>query len=151
MDDELPDGPALLPDGARHKKTLLLLAYAECGNLTQAAKEADVSRRTHYKWLETDPQYVLQFADAQEAAIDVLEAEARRRAIGGAAPEKGKVRGSDLLMIFLLKGLRPWKYRDNAKPDAETAEAGVAMGWEQQQALADLADEVLAERERTGS
>lgn len=38
-----------------------------------------------------------------EEAADVLEAEARRRATVG---------GSDVLLIFLLKGARPEKYRD---------------------------------------
>lgn len=147
--DEL-DG--LGPDAV--KKGALLAHYAEVGNLTQAAKLAGISRQRHYEWVKADPVYALKFADAQESAADALEAEARRRAVGGydRDDDKGKVRGSDLLLIFLLKGARPWKYRDNAKPDAEAngADAPV-LGWEQQQALSDLADAVLEEREQQPS
>lgn len=157
---EQQDGDAapLGPDAI--KKAKLLTAYASCGVLTQACQEVGITRRTHYWWLESDPAYVLRYQDAQEAAIDVLEAEARRRALGVAqlvqgmggedAPKAKAPRGSDLLLIFLLKGARPWKYRDNAKPDAEAQDAGV-LGWEQQQALSDLADEVMAEREHEPS
>ena len=142
------DGAAQLPDAHALKRAAFLAEYARCGTVTEAAERVGISRRSHYHWLEKDEDYAAKFQDAHEAAIDVLEAEARRRAIGGGdAPGKGKVRGSDLLLIFLLKGARPWKYRDNAKPDAEAQDAGV-LGWEQQQALRDLADEVMAERER---
>ena len=146
--DEGMDGGAALPEPARHKKNALLIAFGESGNLTEACKIASVGRRTHYDWLANDPEYVLQFADAQESAADYLEKVARDRATGGQDAEemKGKTRGSDLLLIFLLKGLRPWKYRDNAKPDAEVSTSGVLeMGWEQKLALADLADAAEAE------
>ena len=58
---------------------------------------------------------------AREEAADTLEAEARRRAIEGVEEpvfHKGERVGtvrkhSDLLLIFLLKGARPQKFRDN--------------------------------------
>ena len=58
---------------------------------------------------------------AREEAADTLEAEARRRAIEGVEEpvfHKGQRVGtvrkySDLLLIFLLKGVRPQKFRDN--------------------------------------
>lgn len=135
------DGGAALPSGTRHKKNRLLLAFAEHGNLTRACKDADITRRTHYNWLADDPEYVLQYADAQEAAADALEEVARDRAIGGKPRESNVTHGSDLLIIFLLKGLRPMKYRDNAKPDAEAqGVGGLELGWEQKLALADIAD-----------
>ena len=58
---------------------------------------------------------------AREGAADTLEAEARRRAIEGVEEpvfHKGEQVGtlrkySDVLLIFLLKGARPERYRDN--------------------------------------
>jgi hypothetical protein len=40
-----------------------------------------------------------------ESGTDLLEDEARRRALAG----------SDLLLMFTLKSRRPWKFRDNSK------------------------------------
>ena len=61
---------------------------------------------------------------AQECAADVLEAEACRRAVEGVEKPVGWYKGepggyvreySDILTIFLLKGLRPEKYRDRVE------------------------------------
>lgn len=84
------------------KKQKFLEAYAELGTITHAATAAGIDRRTHYDWLESDQDYALAFADAENAAVDMLEGEARRRAFAG----------SDTLVIFLLKGMRPEKYAD---------------------------------------
>lgn len=64
--------------------------------------------------------YAAAFADAQDDAADSLEAEATRRArLGVSEPiyQGGKLVGykrnfSDTLLIFLLKGLRPEKFKD---------------------------------------
>lgn len=48
--------------------------------------------------------------DAAEAGIDLLEDEARRRAMGG----------SDLLLIFLLRNRRPAVYRPSNTPQLES-------------------------------
>ena len=101
------------------------------GNITHAAKAADVTRRRHYTWLE-DPEYRAAFEVAHEEAIDGLELEARRRAIQGVRrlkfdkdgkplrdPDTGKPYEeriySDALMIFLLKAARPGVYRDRVE------------------------------------
>jgi hypothetical protein len=80
-----------------------LTAYALCGNLTHAAELVGLTRQCHYLWSGEDPGYVEAFKTAQEESVERLEEEARRRAMAG----------SDLLLIFLLKSLRPAKYRDN--------------------------------------
>jgi hypothetical protein len=105
---------------ARVKKPVFLAAYAETGTITAAAKLANISRHTHYDWMKADEEYRVAFADAEEKAIDALEQEARRRAIVGTEEpvyHQGKVVGmirkySDTLLIFLLKGNRPGKYRE---------------------------------------
>ena len=98
-----------------------LAAYRETGNITRAALMAKVSRGRHYDWLEQGKAYSEAFEDAQEHAVETLEEEARRRAMFGVEQPvfyKGEVCGSvrkysDVLLIFLLKGLRPEVYREN--------------------------------------
>jgi len=126
------------------KKAAVLTGFAEHGNITRACREAGVGRRTHYDWLAKDPVYVLQFADAAEEAADGLEEWLRDRAMGRPVPE-GRTKGDPILGMFLLKGMRPAKYRDNAKPDAEGAGTPEA-GWEERSTLAEHAKAVLRER-----
>lgn len=107
------------------------MAFAECGNVTQAAKIAAIPRTMHYDWLQKDARYAAAFADAQEQAADHLEQEARRRAVQGTrepiyyqGERVGFVRRySDTLLIFLLKGARPEKYREVVK-NVHTGEDG---------------------------
>ena len=109
------------------KKFAFLKAFSESGNVLQACKSAEVGRTSHYNWLHSDPDYVVAFEVAKQDAIDVLEAEAQRRAVDGmreyqyhcgkpVVDQDGnhvyKQTYSDLLLIFLLKGLRPEKYRE---------------------------------------
>lgn len=127
MDDDESDRPAsaaveALPNGIRQpKRRAFLAAYAEVGNISEAARIAGVNRLSHYDWLQ-DERYAVVFAQAHEIAIDHLEREARRRAVEGVVEPvfwKGEAVGSvrkysDTLLIFLMKGARPDKYRDNA-------------------------------------
>ena len=87
---------------AQAKKALFLVEFAKRGNITRAAKAAEVPRRTVYEWLKRDAVFAVAYADAEQAGIDALEEEAHRRAIDG----------SDTLLIFLLKAARPSKYRE---------------------------------------
>lgn len=111
---------------AQPKRKAFLAAYAQTGNISVAAKIANVGRRDHYRWLD-DARYEKAFNDAHEEACDRLEAEARRRAVQGVEePVYGKLPGkatgtgqvgtirkfSDTLLIFLLKGARPEIYRE---------------------------------------
>jgi len=107
------------------KRESFLAAYALCGNITHAAQAADCHRNSHYQWLEKDEDgsYAAAFDSAQEGAIERLESEARRRAERGVAEPvyyKGEVVGtvqkySDVLLIFLLKSMRPGRYRDRVE------------------------------------
>lgn len=110
------------------RKRAFLAAFSECGNLTKAGRLAQVDRRMHYVWMK-DPEYAEAFREAEEVAIENLEAEARRRAVEGLRKKKFNSKGepiidpetgeqytehdySDTLLIFLLKGARPEKYRE---------------------------------------
>lgn len=124
------------------KQAAFLAAYAKTGNITQAAKLAKVDRSDHYGWLKSEA-YERKFADAHEEACELLEVEARRRAVEGVKkpviyqgeicyqkvwnPETKEwhVRNtpltireySDTLLIFLMKGAMPDKYRENIKTE----------------------------------
>ena len=115
------------------KKRRFLRHYINtAGNLTKAAGFAGINRATHYNWLAADPAYADAYAQAQEQAADVIDAELRRRAIQGdkqAVRYQGRIVGyerrkSDVLLMFLLKGLRPHKFRDNYNPGINVAAGG---------------------------
>ena len=107
---------------AHLKKATFLEAFAEMGVVTYAARKTNVPRRTVYDWLERDAEFRAQFAEAEQDALDSLEQEAVRRARDGVTEpivsvKTGEVIGyttkySDTLLIFLLKGGRPSKYRE---------------------------------------
>lgn len=102
------------------KKRVFLQAYSRYGNVTKAAEIAGVDRATHYEWIHSDEQYAEAFQQAQEAAADYLEQEAWRRATEGVEQDvfykdkkiATKKEYSDTLLIFLLKGIRPEKYKE---------------------------------------
>ena len=117
------------------QKRAFLAAFAETGNIRRAALTANVSRQSHYRWMD-DPDYAKRFQAAQEEASDILEEEARRRAIAGlrrykfhqGTPAVGpdgepyyELEYSDTLLIFLLKGARPDKYAERLKHDVAAA------------------------------
>ena len=103
------------------RQKALLTAFRETGNVRLACKAVSVGRSSHYRWLEKDAEYHSAFNLAKEDATDVLEAEAHRRAVEGWEEAVGWYKGeaggtvrkySDVLLIFLLKSLRPEKYRE---------------------------------------
>lgn len=111
---------ALVNKRKRCKRSAFLAAYAECGVVSRAAKAAGVERSKHYGWLKSDPAYLAAFEEAHAHAVELLESEARRRAIEGWEEpvfHEGAVCGhkrkySDTLLIFMLKGALPEKYRE---------------------------------------
>ncbi len=104
----------------------LLLAYAASGNITRACQCSRVPRTTHYRWME-HKTYKAAFGQAMDAAGDMLENEAWRRAVEGVRRLKFTSRGepvidpetgqqyfeleySDKLLSILLQGMRPERY-----------------------------------------
>ena len=117
-------GESAFPDISHPRQKAFLVAYLETGNVSRACEVAKVGRSSHYRWLEQDPKYREAVVIAKECAGDALEAEAHRRAIEGVEEPVGWYKGkpggvvrkySDVLLIFLLKGLRPEKYRDRVE------------------------------------
>ncbi len=105
------------------KQKAFLAAFRETGNVRLACTAAKVARSGHYSWLK-DAEYCKAFDLAKEDAANTLEAEAHRRAVEGWEEPvgwyKGKAGGtvrrySDTLLIVLLKGLLPEKYRERVE------------------------------------
>jgi hypothetical protein len=69
--------------------------------VTRACIEAEVAFSTVHSWRTHDPEFKAKWDEAMEQGTDRLEDVARDRAVAG----------SDRLLIFLLKGRRPEKYR----------------------------------------
>jgi len=127
------------------KRKAFLDALATCGNVSQAAKVANCTREGAYKLRTHDAEFAAAWDDALEQAADRLEQEAWRRAHDGVAEPLTCAKGlildemgnpvmvrkySDTLLIFLLKGARPQKYRDNVSVTAPTT-LGVSVVLEQ--------------------
>ena len=92
-------------------------------NVTLAARYAGRSRNQVYHVRRHSEDFAAQWREALEEGSDLLEAEARRRAVTGIDKPvffKGEVVGSitkysDSLLMFLLKAHRPQKFRDSGK------------------------------------
>jgi hypothetical protein len=90
------------------------------GNVRAACAAVATTQDTVYKLRKKSKSFAERWATAVDAAADRLEAEAWRRAHDGTlepvfykGEECGTIRKySDVLLIFLLKGMRPDKYRE---------------------------------------
>ena len=108
--------------------------FAATGNVRLAASAAGVSRDAPYKRAQVSSSFAGAWLQAREDAVDILEAEARRRALST----------SDTLLMFLLKSDRPDRYR-------ERVDIRVDLRREAERIAADLgidAEEAIAEAER---
>lgn len=111
---------AAAPVELNDNQKLFLSFFRKNGNISKAARDANIDRRTHYDWLESEG-YKKAFEDAREEAADYLEEEAWRRAVEGVdepvwyqGMEVGAVRRySDTLLIVLLKARRPKDFKEN--------------------------------------
>jgi transposase-like protein len=112
-------GNAAETEATAERLMVFLKALAETGNVTESAKAAGVCRATAYRWRDKVPDFALAWDQAIEESVDALELEARRRAIEG-AEKPIFYRGvkiatvqepSDMLLMFLLNGNRPQKYK----------------------------------------
>ena len=73
-------------DKIRHpKKRAFLAAMASTASVVRAAEIVGMDRTNHYVWFKNDPDYAAAFETARMQGVDVLEAEAVRRAFEGVA------------------------------------------------------------------
>lgn len=88
-------------------RPVFIQTLRQTGNVRLACHQAGVSRKEAYRQRERVPVFAAEWDDALEDAIDVLEAEARKRGMAV----------SDTLLIFLLKAHRPEKYRETIRQE----------------------------------
>lgn len=115
-------------------RELFLEALAGGASITRSAQAAAVGRTTVYEWREADEAFAAAWDDALEAGSDLLEDEARRRAVEGverpvvamgkiARNDDGtvlKIREySDTLLAMMLKAKKPKEYRDRLDVNAK--------------------------------
>ena len=94
----------------------MLEALARGLSPRRAAEAAGLGRSTAFLWRQQDPEFAAKWNEAVAEGIDLLEDEARRRAVDGYnerpifrdGVQVGEIRTySDRLLIFLLKRRRP--------------------------------------------
>ena len=56
-----------------HKKDMLEALEESLGVVTPACKMVNISRQTHYRWLEEDPEYKAAVQEIENAALDFAE------------------------------------------------------------------------------
>lgn len=117
-----------------------LEAIARTGNVKAACEAAKIGRRTAYDWRGADPEFAEAWDAAMEEAVDMLEAEGWRRAAKGVlkpvfqgGEKVGEIREySDTLLIFLMKGHRPGRFRETVRqehsgPDGKPIRVGLDL------------------------
>lgn len=124
-----------------------------------ACNAAGYSRRSVYEYRQGDELFAQRWQEADDAAVELMEAEADRRAIKGTlepvfhqGTRCGSVRRySDTLLIFRLKAKRPAVYRDRASVEHSGPGGGPIPYLDaQRQADADLKEWEAANGQRDG-
>lgn len=156
VEEELEDWvPVTLPTD---KKFGLFLDYLiECGNVHDAARQADLTTKQIRKFRRNNPRAEAAFQEALDQGTDAIEAELHRRAVAGIMEPvfyKGRRvntvrKKSDVLLMFLLKSRRPHLYRDNAPIPEQDSMDELANNEESAAEVIARQLNVLADRHRT--
>lgn len=107
------------------KKSAFIKSLSKTGNVTLSASEIGLGRSRAYELRAIDPEFATAWTEAEAEAADILEGEARRRAVEGVETpvyQQGQCVGhirnySDTLLIFLLKGNKPEKFKDRVSSE----------------------------------
>jgi len=102
------------------KKRLFLSSLESTGIVKRALEKSGLPLKTAYRHKNKDTEFEKAWDIAIESAMDLLEGEAYRRAFEGVKEPVFRKHGqvgeitkySDPLIMFLLKGNRPEKYRE---------------------------------------
>lgn len=102
------------------QKMRFLIAFAEMGNRSRAARLVGVNAATVWQWRRSDRKFAAAYTRAEEIAVDLAEDELVRRATEGIIEpvfQGGHLVGgirkfNDQLLMFYLKANKPEKYRD---------------------------------------
>jgi hypothetical protein len=104
-----------------------LTALRKSGNVSAACRSARIGRQRVYERRESDPEFAAAWDVALDEAVDSLESEGWRRARDGTlkpifyeGQKCGEIREySDTLLIFLLKGHRPARFRETVRQEQQ--------------------------------
>jgi hypothetical protein len=104
--------------------------------LARVRKVLAINRVTIFRWRQNDPSFSKAHSEAMEAGTDVIEQEARRRAVDGYVRpvfQRGELVGfervySDILAALLLRGRRPEVFREGTSRDASTTSITIHGG-----------------------
>jgi len=107
-------------DSARYVPSSSSSRGIATANVARACEAAGIGRTTAYEWREADEEFRRRWNKAAEIGAEALEDEAVRRAHEGwedpvfyQGTQCATVRKySDTLLIFLLKGRKPERYRE---------------------------------------
>ncbi len=75
--------------------------YSQTGNVAASCRAAGITVQAFYKNYHANPDFADRAEEAKEMSISMLELDLRKRAAS-----------SDVLLMFLLKSLRPDVYRE---------------------------------------
>lgn len=148
--EQHPPGPAQRARRplSERQRGVFLTHLSSGWSAKHAAEAAGRNVRRFYDLREADGEFAEAWSRAVESGTQVLEDEARRRALDGwddPVFQQGQLVGhvrrySDRLLEFLLRGRRPAVYRDSASTLAVSGVVGVAAAIEDRSAsLADVA------------
>jgi len=112
------------------KEAKFLEALSDTCNVSDACRIASVARSTAYERRDEDTEFAKGWDRSVRIGAETLEDEAFRRARDGVDEPvfyQGAVCGtvkkySDTLLIFLLKGAKPVKYRERCEEKAASKE-----------------------------
>lgn len=83
---------------AQRKKDMIEALGKCCGIVSHACEKTGVGRRTHYDWVDSDPEYKKAWLQSKRGAVDLAESTLHKE-----MKEGGK--GAVTAAIFLLKTL----------------------------------------------
>ena len=102
-------------DATANRRARFLAALAETGTVTHAAKAIGVARTTPYVWRDADPAFAAEWESATEEVADEIESGVLTLALR--CGDKDVPKPAVQAAIFLLKGMRPEKYRERHHVD----------------------------------
>lgn len=135
---------------------VFLVSLAETCHVGESAKAAGVGRVTVYDHRKRHPDFAEAWDEAKTVGADTLEDEAVRRARDGwdepvfyQGEHVSTIRKfSDTLLIFLLKGAKPDKYRERQELTGKDG-APLIPGGLSDEARRELIDEINRDRDQS--
>jgi hypothetical protein len=126
--------PVLPAEVYRKQRADFLELLRKGHTVTFAAEKVGVRPSNLYRWRAKLVTFAADWEEAEEAGVQVMEEEARRRAVDGttklvtvAGEAVEQVEYSDGLLMFLLKAKRPSVYRDNPRVEVTGAGGGAIV------------------------